>query len=63
MLNNIQAKKLADFFLDMAKGLILGGLGFATIVPVYHKLLYALLSFIFAYWCVKLALNLLENIE
>ena len=63
MLNSAQAKKLADFFLDIAKGLILGGLGFVTIVPVGLKLFYTLLSLIFAFWCIKLGLKLLENIE
>ena len=50
MLNSAQAKKLADFFLDIAKGLILGGLGFVTIVPVGLKLFYTLLSLVFAFW-------------
>lgn len=63
MFNNIQAEKLADFFLDLAKGLFLGGLGFATIVPSNFKLFYTFLSFIFAFWYLRLALKLLENIE
>lgn len=63
MLNSIQSKKLADFFFDIAKGLILGGLGFSTVVPGNLKIFYALFSAVFAYLCIQLGLKILTNIE
>jgi hypothetical protein len=57
-LNKDQAKALADFFLSIAKGLILGGIGFTTIAPAEFKLLYAFFAMIFAFFCINLALEL-----
>ena len=62
-LNTEQAKGLANFFFDLAKGLILGGLGLATTVPLETKLFAVIISSFFAVWCVKTALFLLEDIQ
>lgn len=61
ILNHNQAEKLADFFFDIAKGLILGGFGFASIVPNEVKLIYPIVGSLLAFWCVKLGLKLLED--
>lgn len=38
LLNPEQAKGLANFFFDMAKGLILGSLGLALTIPIEVKI-------------------------
>ena len=62
-LNSEQAKGLANFFFDVAKGLVLGGIGFATVLPLGLKLLSVLAMSILAIICVKIALTLLEEIK
>jgi hypothetical protein len=62
-LNSQQAKGLANFFFDVAKGLVLGGIGFATLVPLGLKLFSVLVMSILAIICVKVALILLEDIK
>lgn len=60
-LNREQAKSLANFFFDVAKGLILGGIGLAVVVPWNVRILTLLLSVITAYFCIRFALSLLEE--
>lgn len=43
-LNQEQAKSLANFFFDIAKGVTLGGLGFATVTPLEVKIVTVLAS-------------------
>ncbi len=62
-LNNEQAKGLSNFFFDIAKGLVLGGIGFATFVPLESMLIFVTLSAIFAFLCIRLALSILEDIK
>lgn len=62
-LNSEQSKGLASFFFDVAKGAVLGGIGFATVVPLGLKLVSVFLMTIMAIVCVKFALVLLENIK
>lgn len=62
ILNAEQSKGLANFFFDLAKGLTLGAALSTTIGPVELRLFISAISIIFAYFCVKLALTLLENI-
>ncbi|MBI2611992.1 hypothetical protein HYW54_04595 [Candidatus Gottesmanbacteria bacterium] len=60
-LNLEQSKGLANFFFDIAKGLVLGGIGFATVAPFEQKIIVSISSFILAFWSVKTALALLEK--
>ena len=60
VLNSKQCERLSDFFFDVAKGLVLGGIGFATVAPQEFKLIYSLISSIISFWCVKVGLKLLE---
>ncbi|MEK7503954.1 MAG: hypothetical protein AAB550_00420 [Patescibacteria group bacterium] len=55
-----QTKGLASFFFDIAKGLFLGGVGFATLGQPETKLITFITSMILCYFCVKFALTLLE---
>jgi|YNPBryantNP2012_1023418.scaffolds.fasta_scaffold07601_5 hypothetical protein len=59
-LNSKQADGLANFFFDIGKGLVLSGIGSVIIVPE-ARLIAAFLSTLTAVFCVKLALNLLEE--
>ena len=60
-LNTKQSEKLADFFFDIAKGLILGGIGFTVIAHQEMKLIYTVVSVFCAFWCITTAMNLLEG--
>ena len=62
-LNTRQAEGLANFFFDVAKGLVLGGIGFATIVPLELKLMSVGFTTVFALVCVRFALLLLEDVK
>lgn len=62
-LNSEQAKGLSNFFFDVAKGLVLGGIGFYVISPFQIKYIMGILSGIFVYGCIKMALALLEDIR
>lgn len=62
-LNSEQARGLANFFFDVGKGLMLGGLGFATIVSFELKLISVSVTSLCALVCVRFALRLLEDIE
>lgn len=59
-LNNAQAKGLAGFFFDVAKGVILGGVGIASIAPLEVKFAYIVIS-ILTYLSLRVALVLLEK--
>jgi len=63
LFNSQQCKGLAGFFFDTAKGLVLGAIVFAVVAPLETKLLYAAVSALLAYWCIKFALSLLENVK
>lgn len=60
-LNTKQAEGLANFFFDIAKGLILGGVGSVAVSPVQIKFISGTLSGVFAYICIKIALTILEG--
>lgn len=62
-LNQEQAKGLAGFFFDVAKGLVLGGAGAAAISPMNLKIIAVISSASLAYVCVRIALVLLEDIK
>lgn len=62
-LNKEQAKSLSNFFFDLAKGLVLGGIGFAAVVPWNVKVTEILASTLIAYACISIGLNLLEEIR
>lgn len=61
-LNSDQRRGLASFFFDVAKGLVLGGVGFTVVTAPELKVITAVFSSIFAYIFVRFALSLLENI-
>lgn len=61
--NKEQAKALADFFLSIAKGLILGGIGFTAVAPTESKFIYTLSAMVFAFFCINLALELLKDLS
>lgn len=63
LLNNQQAKFLANFYLDIAKGLVLGGISLAIVGPLEIKIIYVFLSGLGAIYLVKIALKILEEIE
>lgn len=63
LLNKAQAQELAKFLFDIAKGLILGGFGFATVSPIEIKIITAILSLIFSYICIKVGLSLLKEVK
>ena len=62
IINNAQARELAKFNFDIAKGLILGGLGLAIVIPFELKVLLICVSSILAYALVKIALALLKEV-
>ncbi len=61
-LNKEQAKSLSDFFFDLAKGLVLGGIGFTVVVPNNLIMTAAFTSALVAYGCIRIGLKLLEEI-
>ena len=63
VLNKAQAQELAKFFFDVAKGLILGGIGFSTVTPFELKLIIVILTSMTAYILVRLALSLLKEVK
>ena len=63
ILNSIQAKELARFNFDIAKGLILGGVGFAIVTPFEFKMLLIAIDSIMAYILVRFALILLREVS
>ena len=59
-LNFKQAEHLSNFFFDIAKGLVLGGIGSVIIAPEV-RFVAAVLATICAFGCLKIALFLLEE--
>ncbi|MDP3973818.1 MAG: hypothetical protein Q8P92_03215 [Candidatus Daviesbacteria bacterium] len=62
-LNMEQSKSLAGFFFDVAKGLILGGLGLAVVTPFEVRLIMVFVSVFLAYTCLRIGLSLLEEVK
>jgi hypothetical protein len=62
-LNSDQLRGLSNFFFDVAKGLVLGGVGFYVVSSFQVKYMISILSGIFAYGCIKMALALLEGVK
>lgn len=63
ILNKAQAQELARFFFDVAKGLVLGGVGFATVNSLELKVLATVSSLMLSYICVKIGLFILKEIK
>lgn len=63
VLNKAQAKELSRFFFDVAKGLVLGGVGFATVTSVEVRLVIMVFSVVLAYASIRIALGLLKGVE
>lgn len=61
-LNAEQAKGLASFYFDIAKGLFLGGIGFATFSQPEVKLATFVTNITLSYFCVRLALAILKDV-
>ena len=62
-LNSEQAKGLANFFFDVAKGLVLGGIGISLAVPVGVKISLILFSSLTAFAFIRMALYLLQDFK
>ncbi len=62
-LNEAQIKGLANFFFDIAKGIIIGGSGFAYIIPSEIRLLTLLSSAIGGLICIVFAIKILSLIK
>lgn len=63
LLNKAQAQELARFFFDVAKGLVLGGVGFATVGSIEIRMVTILVSLLMSYFCIKFGLTLLKEIK
>jgi len=64
VLNSKQADGLAKFLFDVAKGAVLGALGFSAGVaglPPATRTAYLVAGMSLAYGCIKMALSLLEQ--
>lgn len=61
LLNEDQSKAVAGFLFDIAKGLVLGAIGFTTVAPIKTKISIMLLSIPLAFWCIKTAIFFLEE--
>lgn len=62
-LNSEQARGLANFFFDVAKGLVLGGIGLSLAVPIGIKVFIVFFSSVFAIVCLRMALDLLKDFK
>ncbi len=60
-LNREQAKSLSNFFFDVSKGLVLGGIGFTVVVPWEMRITAIISSITLAYTCIRIGLSLLED--
>lgn len=63
ILNKAQAQELARFFFDVAKGLMLGGVGFTTVSSLEIKILAIVSSLMLSYICVRIGLFLLKEVK
>lgn len=59
--NKEQAKSLSNFFFDVAKGLVLGGIGFTLVVSWEIRMTAIVSSTAMAYACIRIGLSLLED--
>jgi hypothetical protein len=64
-LNKLQVIKLSDFFFDIAKGSILGGLGFIVVAPPQFTLRLSLFTggLLIATICLYIGLWLIKGVE
>jgi len=62
-LNPIQAKGLANFFFDIAKGLALGGVGLSLKGPAGLRIVFLSVSLFLTYEFVKAGLFILKDIK
>ncbi|HJZ05645.1 hypothetical protein A2634_05330 [Candidatus Amesbacteria bacterium RIFCSPHIGHO2_01_FULL_48_32] len=62
-LNTEQARGLSNFFFDVAKGLILGGIGLSLAVPLAAQISLVIVSSLAALVCVRMALYLLQDFK
>lgn len=60
-LNREQKISLSNFFMDLAKGLILGSIGFAAVVSFEAKLTGIIVGFFMAFLLVDSGLSLLKK--
>lgn len=63
ILNQEQLKGLANFFFDLAKGLVLGGLGLTLTIPLESRLMAVLIFIPLSVWFVIIALDILEDVK
>lgn len=63
VLNKAQAQELAKFFFDVAKGLILGGIGFSTVIPFELRFVMIILTATTSYILIRLALSILKGVK
>lgn len=63
ILNQEQSKGLANFFFDLAKGLVLGGLGLTLVIPLETRLTAILVFVPLSVWFVTIALDILEDLK
>ena len=64
VLNSKQTDKLSNFFFDIAKGIVLGIIGFSvsgTNIPVYFRFINIFSGIIVVYFCVRFGLELIKN--
>lgn len=63
-LNLKQSESLSGFFFDIAKGLMLGTIGFASVTPnVSAKIIFVFSSILLTIICVNFALTLLKKYD
>lgn len=62
-MNKEQAKSLSNFLMDIAKGIILGMLGFSAAAgsSIELKIISGVFGLIIAYVCVKVGMQLLSD--
>lgn len=62
-LNSAQIKGLANFFFDIAKGFVLGGVGLTAAYPIEEKFVLNIISISLAIVSLRIALRLLEEVK
>jgi len=62
VLNTEQIKGLSNFLFDIAKGLVLGGIGLSLTIPFEMKIVLLTIVSMFTVACLSMALNLLKEI-
>lgn len=61
--NTAQIKGLADFFFDIAKGFVLGGVGLTAAQPAEERFVFSIISILLALIGLRIALRLLEEVK